>query len=135
MKGLRTEYGQWVEPDEASTSSRSHSLRWFMLCHLKSKRLGAGSPMFIVCIFLFPRRGETSSVRFLCHIYEATEAIQMYIFMFDELETNYQISKNRMVLMTTGGIGISLIHSHCARRRGNESDSVNLECPLDRWCF
>jgi hypothetical protein len=61
MKGLRTKYGQRVEPDEASTSSRSHSLRWLMLCHLKRKKLGAGSPMFIVCIFLFPRRGETST--------------------------------------------------------------------------
>lgn len=54
---------------------------------------------------------ETSSVRFLCHIYEVTEAIQMYIFMFDELEMNYQISKSRTVLMTTGGIGISLLHT------------------------
>jgi hypothetical protein len=82
-----------------------------MLCHLKSKKLEAESPVFIFCILLFPRLRETSSVRFLCHIYEATEAIQMYIFMFDELETNYQSSKNWMVLMTTGGIGISLIHT------------------------
>jgi hypothetical protein len=67
--------------------------------------------MFIVCVFLFPRWRETSRVKSLCHIYEATEAIQMYIFMFDELETNYQISKSRMVLMTAGGIGISLIHT------------------------
>jgi hypothetical protein len=83
-----------------------------MLCHLKSKKLEAESPVFIGCILLFPRLRETSSVRFLCHIYEATEAIQMYILcMFDELETNYQISKNRMVLMTIGDIGISLIHT------------------------
>lgn len=82
-----------------------------MLCHLKSKKLEAESRVFIVCILLFPGLRETSSVRFLCHIYEVTEAIQMYIFMFDELEMNYQISKSRTVLMTTGGIGISLLHT------------------------
>lgn len=32
----------------------------------------------------------------------------MYKFMFYELETNYQISKNRMALMSTGGYCISL---------------------------
>jgi hypothetical protein len=38
-KGLRTEYSQWVESDEASASSRSNSCQLLMLCHLKSKKL------------------------------------------------------------------------------------------------
>lgn len=49
-------------------------------------------------------------MRFLCHIYEVTEAIQMYIFMFNELEMNYQIIESWMVLMTTGSISISLLY-------------------------
>lgn len=34
----------------------------------------------------------------------------MYIFMFDELEMNYQIIESWTVLMTTSGIGISLLY-------------------------
>jgi hypothetical protein len=52
MKALRTEYCQWVEFDEASTSSRSHKSSVAYVLPSEEQEVGSREP-YVHCLHIF----------------------------------------------------------------------------------